>query len=394
MASAAEIQTLAQSGAESVYAYIERMAEPVEGGYRWETLNYQNEPQYNPGVFNGVAGISFFLADYFKLTGDDRARELALGACGWSFLPTHEGFKRGLCTGRVGVGKAWLHLADVLEDSSLLEYAKECAQPLLDEDPGPVTDILGGAAGNGIFLLRLWESTKDERYLQGAVRNGEWLEQVAERNEDGIYWPMRVGEDEPWYALGFAHGSSGTAHFLLHLAQATKDARWQQMSEQVLAMLNAQAQPVAGGLNWPPSLDGPEAPRCQWCHGAAGVGLPYVRAAEFLGEAAYRQTAEAAGEATYRYGDIRDNPSQCHGLAGNGELFIELNRLTGEHKWLEYAADFAEQAFKYRKEDNEGVRWGADEEGFYSPDFMCGASGTGHFFLRLWAPDTLRIPLY
>ena len=91
---------------------------------------------------------------------------------------------------------------------------------------------------------------------------------------------------------------------------------------------------------------------------------------------------------------MRTNPSQCHGLAGNAELFIELYRLSGDHQWLERAADFATLAFNYRQEDEHGVRWGADEEGYYSPDFMCGAAGTGHFFLRLWAPDKLRMPLY
>jgi lantibiotic modifying enzyme len=119
-----------------------------------------------------------------------------------------------------------------------------------------------------------------------------------------------------------------------------------------------------------------------------------VRAAQVLGEASYRETAEAAGEATFHSGDVRGNPSQCHGLVGNGELFIELYHLTGENKWLQRAADFAQRAFTYRKADEEGVSWGADEEGFYSPDFMCGAAGTGHFFLRLWAPDQLRMPLF
>jgi len=255
MASPEDIQSLAQSGAESVYAYIEGTAEPVEGGFRWQTLNYNNELQYSFGVFNGVAGISFFLADYFRLSGVEKARELALGACSWSSLPTHEGYKRGLCTGRVGVGMAWLHLAHVLGDTDLLKHATAAAQPLLDEDPGPVTDILGGAAGNGIFLLRLWESTKDERYLQAAVRNAEWLESEALRGPNGAYWPFWTGREELWYALGFAHGSSGTAHFLLHLYQATTDKRWRLLAQDALATLTAQAQPDKGGLNWPPSLD-------------------------------------------------------------------------------------------------------------------------------------------
>ena len=37
--------------------------------------------------------------------------------------------------------------------------------------------------------------------------------------------------------------------------------------------------------------------------------------------------------------------------------------------------------------------WSADEKGLFSPDFMCGATGTGHFFLRLWKPQELRMPI-
>ncbi len=390
------IQSLAQRGAESVYSYIERHAEPVTGGIRWQTLDYGNEPQYNPSIFNGVAGIGLFLADYYHRTGEKRASELARGACQWSLLPEHKGHTRGLCTGRTGIGMACLHLAQILDDASLIESCRAIAQPLLDENPGPVTDILGGAAGNGIYLLRLYETSGDERYLQGAIGNGEWLESQALHRDDGVYWPFWTGksEDETWYALGFAHGTSGTAHFLLYLYAATQDERWRQLATAALNLLDTQARPDRGGLNWPPSLDQGETPRCQWCHGAAGIGLAYVKAAEILGDDAYKQTALAAGETTFQYGDIRENPSQCHGLAGNAELFIELFRLSGDSLWLERSADFAQQAFNYCKEEEDGPLWGADEAGLFSPDFMCGAAGTGHFFLRLSAPDTLRMPLF
>ena len=37
--------------------------------------------------------------------------------------------------------------------------------------------------------------------------------------------------------------------------------------------------------------------------------------------------------------------------------------------------------------------WQADDPGFDSPDLLFGASGTGHFFLRLWRPDEITRPL-
>ena len=172
-------EELARAGADSVFAYVERTAEPVEDGVRWETLSYQNEPQYDPTIFNGVAGIGLFLADYHRLTGHPGARQLAVGAARWSGLPEHGGYTRGLYIGQTGVGMVWLHLSDALEDPELLAACQPRAEAIADHHPGPVTDILGGAAGNGVYLLRLWKATGEERWLETASRNGVWLREQA-----------------------------------------------------------------------------------------------------------------------------------------------------------------------------------------------------------------------
>jgi hypothetical protein len=45
--------------------------------------------------------------------------------------------------------------------------------------------------------------------------------------------------------------------------------------------------------------------RCQWCHGSPGVGLFLCQAHQVLGEPTYLDTAQAAGETTFAYGDNR-----------------------------------------------------------------------------------------
>ena len=105
------------------------------------------------------------------------------------------------------------------------------------------------------------------------------------------------------------------------------------------------------------------------------------------------EIAQLAGKATYAYRDIRNNPSQCHGLSGNAELFIELYIITGDDAWLQWSYEFAVLASSYCKKTAQGDIWQADEPGYYSPDFLCGAAGTGHFFLRLLDPDKIEMPL-
>jgi lantibiotic modifying enzyme len=404
---ARQIEETARTGADSVYGYVERTAEPVPDGVRWQTLSWENEPHYDPSVFNGVAGIVFFLADYYRLTGVARALDLAWGAVRWCSSPERTvgpeaaWLRDGLVRGRAGVGMAWLRLAAVTGDAQTLAPAAAIGEDLLRKDPGPVTDWQDGATGEGVFLLRLAEASREERFLAGAVRRGAWLASVALRNGRGCYWPWEVGESPyaTWYGLSFIPGMAGIGHFLLSLYQATRDPRWVDLAREAGETLRRQATPDRGGLNWPDTLDGRERGeelRCQWCYGAPGVGLFFAKAYEALGSggpAEYLATAEAAGETTFQYGDVRRNAVQCHGLAGNAELLLELYRATRRQLWLDRAHDFATRAFAYRLAAPEGDVWQADDPGYASPDFLFGAAGTGHFFLRLWRPDQLTRPL-
>lgn len=401
------IEATAKAGADSVYAYVERTAEPVADGVRWQTLNWENELQYDASVFHGVAGIAIFLADYYRLTHIDRALELATGAARWcssaerTVAPAEAWRRDGLVRGIAGAGMAWLRLAAAGGQPGAVAQAATIGERLLHKDPGPVTDWLDGATGEGIFLLRLAEMSRDERFLAGAVRRGAWLDGVARRDERGCYWPWEVG-DTPhaaWYGLSFIPGMAGIGHFLLSLYQATREPRWADLAREAASTLRRQAKPDRGGLNWPDTLDGlehGEELRCQWCYGAPGVGLFFVKAHEALGPEgtpSYLETAEAAGETTFQYGDVRHNAVQCHGLAGNGELFLDLYCVGHKPLWIERAHDFAQRAFAYRSHAPEGDAWQADDPGYTSPDFLLGASGTGHFFLRLWQPDQITRPL-
>ena len=72
---------------------------------------------------------------------------------------------------------------------------------------------------------------------------------------------------------------------------------------------------------------------------------------------------------------------------------MELWRVLGDDTWLGRAVEFGEAAAAYREEGPDGARWRGDEPSNYSPDFMMGSAGLGHFFLRLARPDTIDMPL-
>jgi lantibiotic modifying enzyme len=399
--------------ADSVFRFIERTAEPAPEGVRWQTLGGAGEPQYRGDLYSN-GGIPLFLADYYRLTGNARALELAMRGAAWCAAPNRRFLADlfsgsdawSLLDGRAGLGLAWLRIAGTRADGSAGERAAALGAALLEGDPGPCTGLGMGAAGKGIFLLRLWEHTRDARHLAGAERCADWLAQCAIRDDAGCRWPFREGEQQNAHT-SICHGAAGVGYFLLLLRQATGRSGYAELGRAVAATLIHEARPDRGGINWLPlvgattDLDrswkpvpvGTRLRRCQWCTGAPGIGLFLTKTFEVLGDEAALNTAEAAGAATYAYGDGRANPTYCHGLAGNAELFIELHRVTGSGLWLERARDFARRMLAYRTPTPAGESWPSDTPPRSAPDLMCGAAGTGQVFLRLLNPHGVPMAL-
>jgi hypothetical protein len=246
-------------------------------------------------------------------------------------------------------------------------------------------------------VLKQAELVSDEAAAADSVFG--YLERTAEPAADGVRWPTvdprgpADAGDAPFYDASFYCGVAGVGLFLADYHRLTGSPRARDLAREAADSLAAHARPDRGGLNWPRFADEAVATSCQWWHGAPGVGLFYAKAYEVLGDRTHLETAEAAAERTFAYGDVRGNPSQCHGLAGNAELFVELHRLTGAPRWRERAHDFARRALAYRTAWPDGDTWQGNEPGSASPAFMDGAAGAGHFFLRLLDPVGVAMPL-
>jgi lantibiotic modifying enzyme len=422
----------------SIFDFIARRAEAVPEGVRWETVDWHNQPYYTPTIFLGSGGIPFFLAGYHQLTGSTRALDLAVAATRWCASPQAarlidsewDWASNGIVRGRSGLGLAWLALYAATGDRQFLHEAERVGDAVMAIPSGPITDWQDGAAGEGLFLLRLAEASSGttttpadpgaastaitaggagiagsagaNRFLDGAIARAAWLESVAIREgdtQDGAYWPWQTDHEEnaKWFGLSFVPGSSGIAYFLVCLYAATRDTRWATLARAAARTLQRQAVPDGGGLNWPDTLDGldnGEDLRAQWCNGAAGNGVFLAKACAVLGsDPDLLALALGAGEATYAWGDHRHNPTQCHGLAAGAELFLDLHALTGDRKWHDRATEFCRQMLAYRTATPEGDVWQGDDPGTSSPDFLYGVSGTGCFMLRLWRPDVIYRPL-
>ncbi|GAG33977.1 unnamed protein product, partial [marine sediment metagenome] len=175
--------------ARNVGDYVASLAERVDEGHRWRTISYDGAPEYSVEVFSGVSGIILFLADLYAVTGDHGYRVMAEGGARWVDCHARAddggmGRSRGLYVGLSGHGTAFLHLARATGDRQWLALAAERADALQDSSYG-TQEMMFGAAGIGLFLLKIHVDTGERRHLEEAVRAGEYLLDRAETVEGG-----------------------------------------------------------------------------------------------------------------------------------------------------------------------------------------------------------------
>ena len=382
--------------AQSVADSIAALARPAVGGARWETRSYTGKPQYSTGVFGGTAGVVFLFADLFRVTGDPKAREVAEAAAMWVEGQSKADLRdssadAGLYFGLSGHGQMCLHLYEATGRERWLRDAQARARAVARAS-WPDAHVLSGSAGSVIFLLRLYQAAADQSLLDAAVRAGDHIARTVESDDQGARWDWHR-DGQVRFSAGFVHGASGIAYALAELWRFTGDNAIKSLVYDAWRWIEAVALEDDRGICWNRWPGDPHRPRVQWCHGAPGIGLSAARAAEIFDDNDLRRFAERCANATLAAGDVRNNPSQCHGLAGNAELFIELARVGGDESWMTCASDFGDAATAYREDRQGEVRWPGDEPGNYSPDFMLGSSGLGHFFLRLARPEEVQMPL-
>jgi len=198
---------------------------------------------------------------------------------------------------------------------------------------------------------------------------------------------------------GLAHGAAGIAWSLLELAQATGEPAFQAGGSEGLRYVRRWFSPEH--QNWPdfrnlhqPKADYDDTPTYSvtWCHGAPGIGMALLRAAQITGDPAYGAEAEAAIQTTLaaldRQPTGREDWSLCHGSAGNAELLLLARDVAGRA-----ASSSPERlgALGRERYDETHTPWPCGVPGGgEAPNLMLGTAGIGYSYLRLY--DPARVP--
>lgn len=281
----------------------------------------------------GLPGIVLFLAYLGAVTGEERWTRLARdGAASlrWrtALLPRRLR-SIGAFSGWGGPVYTLTHLAALWNEPELLDDAEAVVSflpDLIDSDED--LDIVAGAAGCILCLLRLWEQRPSPETLAAAVRCGERLLARAVPAGPGIGWVLAIAGPHP--LAGMSHGTAGIAGALLQLAAATADERFRRAALEGLAYERSLYVPEE--RNWPDlrntSEDGEPFFMNGWCHGAPGIGLARLGSLRHLEGSEVREEITAAVETTLADG-FGLSHCLCHGDLGNLDLLLLAREALG-----------------------------------------------------------------
>jgi lantibiotic biosynthesis protein len=353
----------------------------------------------------GSAGIALFLAELAARTGAAETRRTAHGALrrtlDYARNKTAKGQPFSFLTGYLGIAYVVLRFRalgladDVSEDVAWcmrrLDDAFAAAHPL---------DFMGGTAGVVAGLVQMRRELGGDAVAM-AARYGEEICTSAERADGKACWnaTRAVGRDMNCPPLtGLSHGAAGMALALLELYAVSGRDDFLKLAREAIAYEDAFYSASAGNwldVRFPFDIAGAEPLgrfQIAWCHGAPGIALTRLRAAQIDPERAedYRTKATRALEitlagATERLALPRWDASLCHGLGGLSEILLIASGLTDDGRWLnESEVIMAELCRRYGRTGD----WpGGTSTGDLNPSFMLGTPGIGHHLLRLLDSD-------
>jgi hypothetical protein len=336
------------------------VAEPAAGGWRWPDWadpDGTRSTTHFTSVDDGAAGISDFLWQLFRVSGDERFRAGALAgmrwlisraqgpdcpqtACSWTWTddPTWRVAYYGVGMGDAGIVLTLDAFANRTGDPTFRTYARAGAAwlrrltangtrplPSGSEDQSTETGFLSGSAGAAYMFLERYAQDHNPADLATAQRLLQWVNQQAiPDSAGGLQWPIAAGGAA--CASGFELGAAGIAWVELLAGRQTGDDTYVEVARRAGTWLRTVA--TAGTWNeLPPDTDTPV--HVGLDSGTAGIGWVLDDLARAGLDQSANQTVAREALAALRAGATRDRL----GLAWYENSIGGRQRLPAEPSW-------------------------------------------------------------
>jgi class III lanthionine synthetase len=265
---------------------------------------------------------------------------------------------------------------------SLLEmgYQKEAEGILQDTFNhkllNAASDVFYGIAGWGMTCLRFFLETGNQLYLEKARMAGTQLLESCQRTQGSCCW-SNAGNTP----IGFAHGSSGIALFLLYLYLATGEEEFIEAGKQGLEFdIRHAVTTKDDGFSWRQSAGSMSPLYPYWENGSTGIGMSILRYWHVLGEERYWSILEKIFIDTDRKYAVFSG--KFMGLAGLGDFLMDMYEATHEVRFLQSAYKVADGIMHFQVQRN-GIAFPGDSISRLSCSYGNGSAGIGLFFNRL-----------
>ncbi|HVZ52189.1 MAG TPA: lanthionine synthetase LanC family protein [Pseudolabrys sp.] len=357
-----------------------------------------------PDVYAGGAGVALFLAELYRQTAEPAFAATAAAALRRSvrYLQTHDLplHPYSFFAGHAGILAVALRLRTAAPHADLDAVCDWLKREIARADSLPASpDIIAGCAGAVLALTDVAAQTGDAAMLEAARACGDALCTRAQWTEDSCAWvPHSAGGDRQSPPMaGVAHGAAGMALALMALYRHAPQENYLDTVRGGLAFTDRLFDEREG--NWIDTRmehrradDGRLTGTFQtaWCHGAAGIMLTRLQAAEIDPPQAARHLrfAEHAAAAVVRglkakLAQRQGDATLCHGIFGLNEALASYARTVGDSERETTALETAVTLLSRYRALNDwpsGINAGGP-----SPSLMVGAAGIGYHLLRLAA---------
>ena len=361
-------------------------------------------------LYTGTPGVVLFHLELHHATGDKRYLEAAKRGADHLMAAADVRQGAGLYTGLAGIGYTLgqVHRAtgDVKYRDGMRKIVATLSSMARPAGGGvewsPVTDIISGTAGTGLFLLHASDVLKDDEALALARKAGLRLLELGQPEAGGTKWGMMP--NNPRMMPNFSHGTAGIAYFLASLYDATKDRAFLDGALAGAAYLKAVARTEGDVcLVFHNEVDGKDLFYLSYCHGPAGTARLWYRLYQVTQDRAWLEWTEksargilASGIPEKRTPGFWNNVSQCCGSAGVASFFLALHEITGKPEYLNFSRKVTADLIARATVDDAGARW-VQAEHRVRPEqlvaqtgWMQGAAGMGAWLVQLDGFDRKR----
>lgn len=346
-------------------------------------------------IYDGLSGIALYFTMLAVVSQQEQYSErVELILNNLSNLLERDEFRKlmlntmnlGIASGITSLFYSLTVISEYLSETKYLDLAEEVARLIKEEHIIKDNDycIANGSAGFILGCLKLYNNTKNKRYIKKAETAAYHL--VSSRSES------RTGH-KVWrvfgnHLTGASHGAAGISYALISLYAETENLDYLTIGLEAIEFENCLFD--SAKKNWP-DLRGGRADKQSfaWCHGAPGIGICRMGLPEIVKSARVEEDISVSIESAIEH--LGKGPlSLCCGDLGRAETILigadKRNRTQLINHITEKLLPNIYSNLPYENKNLQNSVRGK----FFDIGLFQGAAGIGYLLLRVASPQRVN----